>query len=74
MGKKGSSGNSKAASPAVTRDLRRIRALTPYVRWPDLDAGTRARLAKLTGAARARLDAGDLPGALAALAGANGDA
>jgi len=53
--------------PAITRDLKRIRALTQHVQLPDVDEQTRQKLRSLTQAARTRLDAGDLPGALAAL-------
>ena len=53
--------------PAITRDLRRIRALTQNVQLPDVDEQTRQRLRSMSMTARVRFDAGDLSGALAAL-------
>ena len=53
--------------PAITRDLKRIRALTQNVELPDLDEPTRQRLRRLTQTARYRLDSGDLHGALSAM-------
>lgn len=52
---------------AVTRDLKRIRALTKQVQLPDVDEQTRQRLRSMSLTARVRFDAGDLSGALAAL-------
>ncbi len=53
--------------PTITRDIKRIRALTHNVQLPDIDAETRQKLRSITTAARYALDAGDLPGALSAL-------
>jgi hypothetical protein len=58
---------SKPQHPQITRDLRRIRALTPHVTLPDIDAETRQRLRAMTQTARNRLDSGDLHGALSVM-------
>lgn len=51
-------------SSAITRDLKRIRALTQNVQLPDIDEPTRERLRAMTQTASNLLDSGDLHGAL----------
>lgn len=51
----------------ITRDLKRIRALTQQAQLPDVDEPTREKLRSMTQAARSKFDAGDLSGALTAL-------
>lgn len=53
--------------PTVTRDIRRIRALTQQVELPELDEPTRERLQRMALTARSRLEAGDLHGALSTM-------
>lgn len=50
--------------PQITRDIKRIRALTQQARLPDIDEPTRQKLRSLTTTARVRLESGDLHGAL----------
>lgn len=54
-------------STAVTRDLKRIRALTENVQMPDVDEPTREKLRAMAYEARTRLEAGDLHGTLKVL-------